>query len=128
MPEELDKETLRWKIDKDIQLYQFYLDMSVKAAVFLMTVTGAIASYALTNRGHIPRIVLLFPALMNGGSMIRNASFFSQNAAASLRIPFSATPGRISKLKIATLSSGWLSSKTFVKSLASKTSDPSGGE
>ena len=68
MPEELDRETLRWKIDKDIQLYQFYLDMSVKVAVFLMTVTGAMASYVLTNsRGHVPGITLLFPAGMNLG-------------------------------------------------------------
>ena len=67
MPEVLDKKTLRWKIDKDLELYKFYLDMSVKAAVFLMTVSGAIVSYALTNRDHIPRMVLLFPALMNGG-------------------------------------------------------------
>jgi hypothetical protein len=64
MPE-LTPETLRWKIDKDLALYQFYLDMSVKAAVFLMTVTGAIASYAMTNR--FPRFVMAFPALMNGG-------------------------------------------------------------
>jgi hypothetical protein len=59
--------TLRWKIDKDLEVYQFYMDVSVKGAVFLMTLTGAIASYVLSNlRGHIP-IALAFPALMNAG-------------------------------------------------------------
>jgi hypothetical protein len=60
--------TLRWKIDKDIELYRFYLDVSVKAAVFLMGVTGAIASYVLSNPGNqIVSIALAFPALMNAG-------------------------------------------------------------
>jgi hypothetical protein len=60
--------TLRWKIDKDLELYQFYLDVSVKGAVFLMTVTGAIASYILSNpRSHIANIALTFPAVMNAG-------------------------------------------------------------
>ena len=58
--------TLRWKIDKDIELYRFYLDMSVRAVVFLMTVTGAIASYVLAAGG-LAGIALAFPALMNGG-------------------------------------------------------------
>jgi hypothetical protein len=64
-----DKETtLRWKIDKDLELYRFYLDMSVKAAVFLMTVTGATASYVLSNaRSHVSGVALTFPALMNAG-------------------------------------------------------------
>lgn len=60
--------TLRWKIDKDIELYRFYLEVSVKAAVFLMGVTGAIASYVLSNpRNHIVSVALAFPALMNVG-------------------------------------------------------------
>lgn len=69
MPQEDENmTTLRWKIDKDIELYRFYLDMSVKAAVFLMGVTGAITSYVLSNpRNHIVSVALAFPALMNGG-------------------------------------------------------------
>ena len=59
---------LRWKIDKDIELYQFYMDASVRAAVFLMGITGAIASYVLSNSGNqIVSIALAFPALMNAG-------------------------------------------------------------
>jgi hypothetical protein len=66
--ENKDITTLRWKIDKDIELYRFYLDVSVKAAVFLMGVTGAIASYVLSNpRNHIVSVALAFPALMNAG-------------------------------------------------------------
>jgi hypothetical protein len=30
--------TLNWKIDKEIDLYKFYLDIAVKAAIFLLTV------------------------------------------------------------------------------------------
>jgi hypothetical protein len=58
---------LRWKIDRDTELYRFYLDTVVKAAVFLMTVTGAIASYTLSHTGTIISIALIFPALLNGG-------------------------------------------------------------
>jgi len=64
-----DRETiLRWKIDKDIELYKFYLDVSVKGAVFLMAVSGAIASYVLSKPGGaIISIALSFPAIVNGG-------------------------------------------------------------
>jgi hypothetical protein len=59
---------LRWKIDKDLELYRFYLDVAIKAAVFLMGVTGAIASYVLaTTAGRVLSLALLFPALMNAG-------------------------------------------------------------
>jgi len=69
MPEQTDPtKTVRWKIDKDLDLYKFYLDTSIKAFVFLMTVTGAIASYVVANgRSEISSIGLFFPALMNGG-------------------------------------------------------------
>lgn len=68
MPDETIDATLRWKIDKDLELYRFYLDMSVKVAVFVMTVTGAIASYVLSNSAsRVSKIGLLFPALMNAG-------------------------------------------------------------
>lgn len=63
-----DRETiLRWKIDKDIELYKFYLDVSVKGAVFLMAVSGAIASYVLSKPGGtIISFALSFPAIVNG--------------------------------------------------------------
>ena len=83
MLDELKEETLRWKIDKDLQLYQFYLDMSVKVAVFLMTVTGAMASYVLAN-GHrrVPSAALIFPVIMNGGFAV--LFFFSIKQARKL--------------------------------------------
>ena len=60
--------TLRWKIDKDIELYRFYLDISVKAATFLMGATGAIASYVLLGKNtEIVSKALAFPVLMNAG-------------------------------------------------------------
>jgi|GEM_PF-2033252 len=60
--------TLRWNIDKDLELYKFYLDVSVKAAVFLMAVTGAIASYVLSKPGNkIISVALGFPAIVNAG-------------------------------------------------------------
>jgi hypothetical protein len=66
---ENDKDTtLRWKIDKDIELYKFYLDVSVKGAVFLMAVSGAIASYVLSKPGGtIISTALAFPAIVNAG-------------------------------------------------------------
>lgn len=66
---ENDRETiLRWNIDKDVELYKFYLDVSVKAAVFLMAVTGAIASYVLSQpHNKIISIALAFPAIVNTG-------------------------------------------------------------
>jgi hypothetical protein len=66
---EADRETtLRWKIDKDIQLYSFYLDVAVKASVFLMAVTGGIASYVLSKPASpIISIALAFPAIVNAG-------------------------------------------------------------
>ena len=58
--------TSRWKVDKDIELYRFYLDVSVKAAVFLMTVTGVTTSYVLASRhDRITALALLFPALID---------------------------------------------------------------
>jgi hypothetical protein len=71
MPEADRETTLRWKIDKDIQLYSFYLDVAVKASVFLMAVTGGIASYVLSKPDQlIIRIALAFPAIVNAGFMV----------------------------------------------------------
>lgn len=55
--------TLRWKLDKDIQVYLFYLDVSVKTSVFLMAVTGGIASYVLSKPVGPPILALPFPAI-----------------------------------------------------------------
>ena len=89
--------TLRWKIDKEIDLYKFYLDIAVKATIFLMTVTGAIASYVLANtRTPILGLALIFPAVMNAGfsllfyfSISESRRLFNLHAKASkdLEIP-----------------------------------------
>jgi hypothetical protein len=68
MSEDDRETTLRWKIDRDIELYKFYLDVSVKGAIFLMAVSGAIASYVLSKPGGtIISIALAFPAIVNAG-------------------------------------------------------------
>lgn len=68
MGEDAREARLRWKIDKDIELYSFYLDVSVKASVFLMAVTGAIASYILSKpENPIVALALAFPAVVNAG-------------------------------------------------------------
>src|SRR5437868_5419562 len=59
---------------------------------------------------------------------MRNASFRSQNASASLQIPLSAIPGRTSKLKIESLSSELSCLKTDAKSSTLNTLiNPMGG-
>jgi len=64
----VDETVLRWKIDKDIQLYTFYLDVAVKTSVFLMAVTGGIASYAVSNTASpVSSLALGFPAVVNAG-------------------------------------------------------------
>ena len=71
MPEDDKEGILRWKIDKDIELYKFYLDVSVKGSIFLMAVSGAIASYVLSKPGGtIISISLAFPAIVNAGFTI----------------------------------------------------------
>ena len=60
--------TLRWEIDKDIDLYKFYLDLSVKVVAFLMATTGALTSYYFSQPASpLFALSLLFPALMNAG-------------------------------------------------------------
>ena len=74
---------LRWKIDKDIQVYTFYLDVAVKTSVFLMAVTGGIASYAVSDSsGPVSTLALGFPALVNAGF----AYFFFRSIAQAKRI------------------------------------------
>jgi Ni/Fe-hydrogenase subunit HybB-like protein len=63
-----EKSILRWKIGKELNLYKFYLEVSVKTAVFLMTVTGAIASYVLNKvEKQTISMALVFPALVDAG-------------------------------------------------------------
>src|SRR5262249_15157474 len=84
MPDEPREVTLRWRIDKDLALYQFYLDISVKALVFLMAVSGAVASYALSPHpgNRMITISLLFPAILDGGFAV--LFFYSAREATTL--------------------------------------------
>src|ERR1700759_4981331 len=68
MPESPREIVLRWKLEQDIQTYRFYLDVGVKASIFLMAVTGGIVSYVLSNTNtRIIAISLAFPSLLNAG-------------------------------------------------------------
>jgi hypothetical protein len=59
---------LRWKLERDIEVYRFYLDVSVKASIFLMAVTGGISSYVLSKSDSpIISVALAFPAIINAG-------------------------------------------------------------
>ena len=60
---------LRWKLDKDLELYRFYMDIAMKAAVFVTSAAGAITSYVLANPniGVISCLGLLILTVMNIG-------------------------------------------------------------
>ncbi len=57
-----------WEIEKDLDLYKFYLDLLVKAATFVFAISGAMASYCLANAEKPSiRFGLLAPFLLNLG-------------------------------------------------------------
>jgi hypothetical protein len=83
MPESAREGALRWKLEKDIETYQFYLDVSVKASIFLMAVTGGIASYVLSHTDtRAVAVSLLFPAFLNAGFAV----FFAYSVEEARRI------------------------------------------
>jgi hypothetical protein len=63
-----NKEKL-WKlIEKDIELYKFYLELMIKASVFVFGITGAIVSYYLAHRGTpLLQLSLIVPIIMCAG-------------------------------------------------------------
>lgn len=60
---------VRWELEQDLVLYRFYLDLVLKAALFLFAITGGICSYYLANRDSEPLLVyaLLLPIIVNLG-------------------------------------------------------------
>jgi hypothetical protein len=74
----------RWLIDKDLQLYGTYLDITLKATAFVLAITGAITSYYLTHQGHALLVwSLAVPLLMNLGFLV--LSVFSVFVATEMR-------------------------------------------
>lgn len=65
----MDRKDFVWKqIEKDIELYKFYLELLLKSAVFMFGITGAIISYFLSNEGKpLMAFSLLVPMLLNFG-------------------------------------------------------------
>ena len=53
------------KLEKDIDLYKFYLDISIKTAIFVFGITGALVSYYFSGKQSLAVYALLFPAVMN---------------------------------------------------------------
>ncbi len=65
----MNRRSLIWQqLEKDLDLYKFYLELILKAAVFVFGITGALVSYFLTHKGK-PLMVysLLLPIVMNFG-------------------------------------------------------------
>jgi hypothetical protein len=58
-----------WKeFDKSIDLYKFYLDMVLKASIFIFGITGAIVSYYFSNTNKpLIKLSLVLPLIMNAG-------------------------------------------------------------
>ena len=65
----MNDENLAWKqIDKDIELYKFYIELLIKSAIFIYAITGGVLSYFFSH-GETPlmRYSLLAPILFNLG-------------------------------------------------------------
>jgi hypothetical protein len=64
-----NKEWVWRELDKDLDLYKFYLELLLKAGGLILGVTGAITSYYFANDRKQPLIVysLLLPLIVNGG-------------------------------------------------------------
>lgn len=67
-----DDELLLAILEKDIDLYKFYLDVSLKLSIFVFGTTGAIVSYqqASLSRSPLIGLSLIFPLLLNLGFAI----------------------------------------------------------
>jgi hypothetical protein len=65
----MEEKDFLWKqIEKDIELYKFYLELLLKSAVFVFAITGGIVSYFFSNEGKpLMTLSLFIPILMNLG-------------------------------------------------------------
>jgi len=65
------KKITLFRIEKDIELYQFYLGLLFKSATFIFTITGAMILYYLANRqNELIRYSLFLPLILNIGFLI----------------------------------------------------------
>ena len=64
------KEMMWRKLEKEIDLYKFYLDIAIKTAIFAFGITGALVSYYFSSKQPLAGYALLFPAVMNYGFFI----------------------------------------------------------
>lgn len=64
----MDSSELLWRqYQQNVDLYKFYMDLTIKFNVFFYAVTGAIVSFALTQRdgNDLIRFALLLPLVMS---------------------------------------------------------------
>ena len=67
----MDKEATLWRIDKDLELYSSYLDITLKATTFVLAITGAITSYYLAHHKETLIVLsLVLPLIMNVGFLV----------------------------------------------------------
>ena len=63
-------EALWRKLGTDIDLYKFYLDIAVKAGLFVFGITGAMAAYVFSGKTDLAVYALPFPLALNVGFTI----------------------------------------------------------
>ncbi len=64
----MEREDLWKEFEKSIDLYKFYLDMVLKASIFIFGITGGITSYYLSNTNKpLIKLSLVLPLIMNAG-------------------------------------------------------------
>jgi hypothetical protein len=65
----MNQEDKNWKeLDKDIELYKFYIEIAIKSAIFVFGITGAIVSYYFSNQiKELMEYSLFVPIILNGG-------------------------------------------------------------
>ena len=68
----MEDKTDNWRrLEKDVDLYKFYIGFLLKIAAFALGLTGAIVSYYLAHRiDHLMVYSLLLPLLVNVGLFI----------------------------------------------------------
>ncbi len=63
-----DRESAWRELDKDVDLYKFYLDLLLKAGAFVLGITGALTSYYFAHEKDVLIVYsLLLPVVVNGG-------------------------------------------------------------
>jgi hypothetical protein len=63
-----EKEQIWREIDKDIDLYKFYLELVIKSAIFVFGITGGITSYYFAHENKpLIQYSLILPVIMNTG-------------------------------------------------------------